>query len=301
MANLFKTVAVLVKPSETDSRPLKSLIAILETEGCEVLLCENSARLLGKECRWPYYSRPELGKRADLAVVLGGDGSLLGVARHMAGSSTPIIGVNAGRLGFITDIVIDEMQEEIPKVLRGECSRDERRFLCADIVRDNRVVASNVAVNDIGITHGRAGGMVEFVIYVNGRQMSSQYADGIICSSATGSTAYNLAAGGPIMHPGLAGLCLVPVAAHTLSSRPIVLPSDVIVEIEVIKIRDAVAYYDMQEFFDVQVGDRLSICYSDKKLVLLHPRSYDYYELLRQKLKWNFMPSEDVKPVQPNR
>ncbi len=294
MPNVFQKVALLVKPTETDAAPLLEAIDILEHQGAEILLCENSARLLGGRTCYEHFSRAELGRRAELAVVLGGDGSMLGVARHMAGSATPIIGVNAGRLGFITDIVLEDMREMLPRILRGECTRDERRFLEADIVRGGEVVASNVAVNDIGITHGRAGGMVEFVIYVNGQQMSAQLADGIICSSATGSTAYNLAAGGPIMHPSLAGLCLVPVAAHTLSSRPIVLPADVRIDIEVIKVRDAVAYFDMQEFFDVQAGDRLLIRNSKKRLVLLHPLSWDYYELLRHKLKWNFMPTEEA-------
>lgn len=290
MPSVFKTVAVVVKPTETQTTALESLIAILEKEGIRVLLCENSARLLGDRCRWESFPRPQLGRMAELAIVLGGDGSLLGVGRHMAGSDIPIIGINAGRLGFITDIVLEDMATELPKVLRGEFTQDVRNLIQADIIRQGKVVESGVAVNDIGITHGRAGGMVEFVIYVNGQQMSSQLADGIICSSATGSTAYSLAAGGPIMHPSLAGLCLVPVAPHTLSSRPIVLPSDVKIDIEVIKVRDAVAYFDMQEFFDVQAGDRLSICTSTKRLVLLHPLSYDYYDLLRKKLKWNFMP-----------
>ncbi|MDY3114692.1 MAG: NAD(+)/NADH kinase [Sutterella sp.] len=290
MPKSFQNIAVLVKPTETDPRPLQACLAVLERCGRTVFLCENSVRLLGSPSHIRGYSRQELARRVDMAVVLGGDGTLLGVGRHMFGYDVPIVGVNAGRLGFITDIVLDEMEEVLPQVLEGQYTLDERHLLEADIVRDGKVVFSGVAVNDIGVTHGRVGGMVEFVIYVNGQQMSSQLADGIICSSATGSTAYSLAAGGPIMHPALNGLCLVPVAPHTLSSRPIVLPSDVTIDIEVIKVRDAVAYYDMQEFFDVQAGDRLSIRNSAHKLVLLHPKTFDYYELLRQKLKWNFMP-----------
>lgn len=296
MPSVFKTVAVVVKPTETQTKALEHVISILEAHEIKVLLCENSARLLGERCRWESYPRPILGQMAELVVVLGGDGTLLGVGRHMAGTDIQIIGINAGRLGFITDIVLEEMDVELPKVLAGEFTKDVRPLLYADIVRRGKVVASGVAVNDIGVTHGRVGGMVEFVIYVNGQQMSSQLADGIICSSPTGSTAYSLAANGPIMHPSLAGLCLVPVAPYTLSSRPIVLPSDAKIDIEVIKVRDAVAYFDMQEFFDVQAGDKLKIRLSEKKMTLLHPLDFDYYDILRQKLKWNYMPIGEDQP-----
>lgn len=290
MALAFHRIALLVKPSERDVAPLEALMTLLIELGAQVRVCENSARLLkGRPFAREGYSRLVLGAWAELAIVLGGDGSLLGVARHL-GHNVPIIGVNTGRLGFITDVVLEDMAEVLPKVLAGEFTRDARALLKGDIVRNGEIVYHDIAVNDIGITHGRVGGMVEFVLYVNGQPMSSQMADGIICASPTGSTAYSLASGGPIMHPSLSGICLVPVAPHTLSSRPIVLPGDAQIEIEVIHVRDAVAYWDMQEFFDVQAGDRLRIRSSQRQLILLHPEGYDYYGLLRQKLKWNFMP-----------
>ena len=164
-------------------------------------------------------------------------------------------------------------------------------MLACEVVRKGKSIFSGIAVNDVGISHGRAGGMVEFVIYVNGQQMSSQSADGIICSTSTGSTAYSLAAGGPILHPSLQGLCLVPVAPHTLSNRPIVLPANVAIDIELTNARDAVAYCDMQEFFDVQPGDVLKIRPTEMTMTMLHPAGYDYFDLLRRKLKWNFMPT----------
>ena len=166
-----------------------------------------------------------------------------------------------------------------------------RRLLAGEIIRDGKVLYRNVAVNDIGVTHGRAGGMVDFVIDVNGQQMSSQSADGIICSTATGSTAYALAAGGPILHPSLDGMVLVPVAPHTLSSRPIVLPAGLTVTIEVTDARDAQAYFDMQEFFDMKPGDLIRIRIAEETLEMLHPQGFDYFDLLRRKLKWNFMPT----------
>lgn len=291
MTLAFKKVAVFVKPTEIMVVPLQALIRVIEKCGAEVFLCERSAASLKGRNQRPGYTRAELGAMCDLAVVLGGDGTMLGVARDLSNVQIPIIGVNAGRLGFITDIVLEDMERVLPKVLQGRYMRDVRRLLGGEVVRQGKTLFSGIAVNDIGISHGRAGGMVEFVIYVNGQQMSSQSADGIICSTATGSTAYALAAGGPILHPSLQGVCLVPVAPHTLSNRPIVLPANVAIDIELTNARDAVAYFDMQDFCDIQPGDVLRIRSTDQTMTMLHPAGYDYFDLLRRKLKWNFMPT----------
>ena len=223
--------------------------------------------------------------------MLGGDGTMLGVARSLAPFGTPIVGVNAGRLGFITDIVLEDMERLLPALLQGQCTRDVRRMLSAELVRNGESIFSGLAVNDIGVSHGRAGGMVEFIVYVNGIQMASQSADGIICSTPTGSTAYSLAAGGPLLGPMLDGVTLVPVAPHTLSNRPIVLPGESSIDIEITESRDAVAYFDMQEFCDVLPGDVLRIRQAKESFTLLHPIGYDYFEVLRRKLKWNYMPT----------
>ena len=274
MTSAFKKVAVFVKPTEIMVVPLQALIKVIEACGAEVFLCERSAASLKGRSNRPGHPRAELGAMCDLA-----------------GFDIPIIGVNAGRLGFITDIVLEDMETILPQVLAGRYTRDVRRMLACEVVRKGKSIFSGIAVNDVGISHGRAGGMVEFVIYVNGQQMSSQSADGIICSTSTGSTAYSLAAGGPILHPSLQGLCLVPVAPHTLSNRPIVLPANVAIDIELTNARDAVAYCDMQEFFDVQPGDVLKIRPTEMTMTMLHPAGYDYFDLLRRKLKWNFMPT----------
>ena len=308
---LYKNVAVFVKPTESLTVPLTVLIEVLEKAGAEVYLDERSAETLGSRglprrkergdarSRAPSrgHTRDELGALCDLAVVLGGDGTMLGVARSLAPYRRPIIGINAGRLGFITDIVFDEVREVLPAVLEGRCTSDVRRLLAGEIIRDGKVLYRNVAVNDIGVTHGRAGGMVDFVIDVNGQQMSSQSADGIICSTATGSTAYALASGGPILHPSLDGMVLVPVAPHTLSSRPIVLPAGLTVTIEVTDARDAQAYFDMQEFFDMKPGDLIRLRMAEETLEMLHPQGFDYFDLLRRKLKWNFMPTSVRRQV----
>ena len=287
---MFRKVAIFVKPTESLAGPLTALISVIRKTGAEVFLDERSAKTLGERAGLRGYTRAELGKLCDLAVVLGGDGTML-VARSLAPFGTPIVGVNAGRLGFITDIVLEDMERLLPALLQGQCTRDVRRMLSAELVRNGESIFSGLAVNDIGVSHGRAGGMVEFIVYVNGIQMASQSADGIICSTPTGSTAYSLAAGGPLLAPMLDGVTLVPVAPHTLSNRPIVLPGESSIDIEITESRDAVAYFDMQEFADVQPGDVLKIRPSQRTFTMLHPIGYDYFDLLRRKLKWNFMPT----------
>ncbi len=288
---MFRKVAIFVKPTESLAGPLTALISVIRKTGAEVFLDERSAKTLGERAGLRGYTRAELGELCDLAVVLGGDGTMLGVARSLAPFGTPIVGVNAGRLGFITDIVLEDMERLLPALLQGQCTRDVRRMLSAELVRNGECIFSGLAVNDIGVSHGRAGGMVEFIVYVNGIQMASQSADGIICSTPTGSTAYSLAAGGPLLAPMLDGVTLVPVAPHTLSNRPIVLPGESSIDIEITESRDAVAYFDMQEFADVQPGDVLKIRPSQRTFTMLHPIGYDYFDLLRRKLKWNFMPT----------
>lgn len=288
---MFSKVAIFVKPTESLAGPLTALISMIRNTGAEVFLDERSAQTLGDRAGSRGYTRAELGDLCDLAVVLGGDGTMLGVARSLAPFGTPIVGVNAGRLGFITDIVLEDMERLLPALLQGQCTRDVRRMLSAELVRNGKIIFSGLAVNDIGVSHGRAGGMVEFIVYVNGIQMASQSADGIICSTPTGSTAYSLAAGGPLLAPMLDGVTLVPVAPHTLSNRPIVLPGESSIDIEITESRDAVAYFDMQEFCDVLPGDVLRIRQTKNSFTLLHPIGYDYFEVLRRKLKWNYMPT----------
>ena len=171
---MFSKVAIFVKPTESLAGPLTALISVIRKTGAEVFLDERSAATLGERAGSRGYTRTELGELCDLAVVLGGDGTMLGVARSLAPFGTPIVGVNAGRLGFITDIVLEDMERLLPALIQGQCTRDVRRMLGAEIVRNGECIFSGLAVNDIGVSHGRAGGMVEFIVYVNGIQMASQ-------------------------------------------------------------------------------------------------------------------------------
>ncbi len=297
----MKRIGVFVKPNESLCVLLEHLLKLLESLGYEVLLEERAAASLAGRRAVKGYPRMKLGELCDVAVVLGGDGTILGVARDISAWEKPIIGVNAGRLGFITDVVLEDMETTLPAMLRGECSSGRQHLLEGTVLRHDEPIFHGLAVNDIGFSHGRAGGMVDFITYVDGRQMSAQSADGIICSTATGSTAYALAAGGPILYPTLDAVQLVPVAPHTLSNRPIVIPANLRVEIELVSARDAVAYFDMQDFCDVVPGDVLRIERSERTIELLHPLNYDYFELLRRKLKWNFSPASVRRAPHPEK
>ena len=291
---IYENIAVFIKPTRIIVEPLERLVKLLSRLSVNAVYEDRAWQSLGCPDDIQHLPRAELAAFGDIALVLGGDGSMLGVARVVAPYRKPIIGINTGRLGFITDVVVDDMERLLPELLAGNFERDRRYLLEGTVSRNGKPVFTQLAVNDLGFSHGRAGGMVDFVVYVDGIPMSSQSADGIICSTTTGSTAYSLAAGGPILHPSLDGLVLVPVAPHTLSNRPIVLPSNLPIEIELTDARDAVAYFDMQEFFDVLPGDVLSIRRSDAYIEIIHPKGFEYVALLRRKLKWNYMPKGDV-------
>ena len=218
----FKTAAVFAKRTEPMGEALKKLLAILRAENVQYLLEESTAEHLSGT---QGVSLDELGSKADVIIMLGGDGTTLGIARRMARFKLPIIAINAGRLGFITDFSLEEMDKDLPPLLRGEYEVDTRSMLHIRVYRKGEIVFNATAVNDAGITHGRAGSMVEFNVWVDGHPMATQRADGIIVASATGSTAYAMAAGGPILHPALNALVLVPVAPHALTNQSSDCPS----------------------------------------------------------------------------
>ena len=277
----FKTAAVFAKRTEPMGEALKKLLAILRTENVQYLLEESTAEHLpGAQG----VSLEELGARADVIIMLGGDGTTLGIARRMARFKLPIIAINAGRLGFITDFSLGEMDKDLPPLLRGEYEVDTRSMLHIRVYRKGKIVFNATAVNDAGITHGRAGSMVEFNVWVDGHPMATQRADGIIVASATGSTAYAMAAGGPILHPALNAMVLVPV----------VLPGSSTVDISLIEAREASAYCDMQDFFPMEKGDVLRVRTLPESFTILHPIGHNHYDTLRRKLYWNLMPSANA-------
>ena len=287
----FKTAAVFAKRTEPMGEALKKLLDILRNEGISYLLEESTAEHLPGA---KGVSLEELGTKADVIIMLGGDGTTLGIARRMARFKLPIIAINAGRLGFITDFSLHEMDKDLPPLLRGEYEIDTRTMLHVRVYREGNVVFTATAVNDAGITHGRAGSMVEFNVWVDGHPMATQRADGVIVASATGSTAYAMAAGGPILHPALSSMVLVPAAPHALTNRPIVLPGSSIVDISLIEAREASAYCDMQDFFPMQKGDILRVRALPDSFTILHPIGHNHYDTLRRKLYWNLMPSDNA-------
>ena len=229
-----------------------------------------------------------------VAIVVGGDGTMLGVARELAPCGVPLLGINSGRLGFITDIAETDWRTAIDALLGGQFEREQRAVLEGEVVRDGRSIFAGIAVNDVVVNRSGATGLVELRVDVDGRPMYVQRADGLIVATPTGSTAYALSAGGPILHPSLPGLVLVPIAAHTLSNRPIVLPEQVQIEIEIVSHRDVGVNFDMQHFADLLGGDRVRLRVARYRAVFLHPPGWSYFTTLRKKLRWHeILPVED--------
>jgi NAD+ kinase len=289
----FQTVAIFAKTRADGHQAalvqaLEAISALVARIGMRTLVDARTraALPLGGE---PGYSLEEIGKQADVAIVLGGDGTMLSIARDLAAYDVPLIGINFGRLGFITDIALHHMPEVLEPMLHGQYEKDRRTLLEGDVLRGGTEALRAHALNDIVISHGVTGGLVEFAVRVDGATMYTQRADGLILATPTGSTAYALSASGPILHPSLTGLVLVPVAPHTLSNRPIALPDNVELEIELTEARDATVYFDMQSFAPLAAGDVVRARRSRHVATLLHPAGYSYFATLRQKLHWNVM------------
>jgi NAD+ kinase len=228
-----------------------------------------------------------VGAHCDLALVVGGDGTMLGIGRQLAQFGVPLVGVNQGRLGFITDIAFEDFQAALGPMLRGEYEEDRRWMIQAEVVRDGRCVFSATAMNDVVVNRGASAGMVELRVEVDGRFVANQRADGLIIATPTGSTAYALSAGGPLLHPSISGWVMVPIAPHTLSNRPIVLPDTGEITVEIVAGRDASANFDMQSLASLLHGDRITVRRSDYQMRFLHPRGWSYFDTLRKKLHWN--------------
>ncbi|MFZ6690645.1 NAD kinase [Undibacterium sp. SXout20W] len=233
----------------------------------------------------------DIGKTADAAIVVGGDGTMLGIARQLAPYNVPLIGINQGRLGFITDIPLDRMIPVISEMLQGKYVSERRSLLQAIVVREGNQIFSGVAFNDIVVARGAGSGMVELRVEVDGLFMYNQRSDGLIISTPTGSTAYALSAGGPLLHPSLSGIVMVPIAPHALSNRPIVLPDSSEIVIEIAAGRDISVNFDMQTFASLAHQDRIVVKRSAHTVTFLHPHDWNYYNTLREKLHWNEYPS----------
>jgi NAD+ kinase len=287
MKKPFKTAALIGKyKSPQIAEPLLELARYLEGRGVHVLIDRLTASHIG-ECRYPIHTLEELGSKADLAVVLGGDGTMLNIARTLAPYEVALVGVNQGRLGFLTDISIETMIETIGAILDGKYVTEDRMLLEADVYSDGEPVFNVLAFNDVVVTKGLRGSMIEFEVLIDEEPIYTQRSDGLIVATPTGSTAYALSAGGPILHPALRVMALVPVCPHTLSNRPIVISSERTVEIIVHSADDPRAHFDSHSHFELREGDRIRVRRYRHDISLLHPVGHSYYAMLRQKLNWN--------------
>ena len=287
MPPAFKTVAVVGK-SDATSLPdvLDQLAGVLRKRGLSILMDPLTA---GASRKAPdaTVAMTELPARADLTVVVGGDGTLISCARLMAERGVPLVGINLGRLGFLTDIPADGLESAIESVLDGDFIPEQRTLLSGAVRRGSQTLFSTLAFNDVVVSRGAMGSMIEFAVTVDGEFIYSLRADGLIVATPTGSTAYALSAGGPILHPSLQALALVPISPHTLSNRPIAIRSTSKVEITLVRGLDARANFDVQAHWQLEPGDVVAGSAAPRTATLLHPKGYRYFSMLRQKLRWN--------------
>ena len=265
---------------------LEDIAQFLAAEGCAVVVEQATAASAGLT-GFPTLDVTGIGEQCDLGLVVGGDGTMLGIGRQLAKYGVPLIGINQGRLGFITDIPLDNYRAILTPMLRGEFAQDQRSLIQAQVMRNGACVFDAVAMNDVVVNRGATSGMVELRVEVDGHFVSNQRADGLIVASPTGSTAYSLSAGGPLLHPSMQGFVLVPIAPHTLSNRPIVLSDASEIAIEVVSGRDASANFDMQSLASLLHGDRIVVRRSQHSVRFLHPKGWSYFDTLRGKLHWN--------------
>ncbi len=286
MAKRFQHVAIVGKHQALGIRPILEEIAeFVMRQGLAVSLQHETALNTGMS-NYDALSNDELGAQCDLAIVVGGDGTMLGFAREMARHGIPLVGINQGRLGFITDISMDKFREALAPILAGDYEMEFRNMLEGAVWRDEQNIFEGLALNDVVVSRGATASMVELRIDVGDEFVANMRADGVIVASPTGSTAYALSAGGPILHPSIAGWLLVPIASHTLSNRPIVLPDTGDVTLEIVAGRDASVNFDMQSLASLLHGDRISVRRSAHKVCFLHPKGWSYYATLRRKLRW---------------
>ena len=289
MKDGFNTVAIVARRlTERILDSITKIDGIFEKLGIQTLLEQKVLKELSLERDESIKSRGELGGVADLVVVVGGDGSILGVSRDLAGSGVPVVGVNRGSLGFLAAISPEEIDEKFNQILSGDYSVEEHFLLEAKVLRNGELTSSSTALNDVVVNPSSMSRMMEFDLMVNEEFVYNQKSDGIIVSSPTGSTAYALSAGGPIMHPKLDAVVVVPMFPHTLTSRPLVVNGDSTVTVRIIDVAEGAAQLscDSQINLPLQVGDTVRVSKSAEPLKLLYPTGHSFYESCRSKLDW---------------
>ncbi len=280
----FGRVALIGKLRSAEiAESLRELRAMLEQRGCEVLIERETASDLG--LRGVDYAA--IGAEAKLAIVVGGDGTMLAAARNLVRHHVPLVGVNQGRVGFMTDIGHDDMRSGIGAILDGKYTLEERALLEAEIKRNNKSVLQTIALNEAVVGKGSQGRLIEFNLLIDGEFVYTLRADGVIVATPTGSTAYAMSAQGPILHPAVPAFALVPLNPHTLSARPVSVSDRMMIEIVLVRALDARAHFDGFALADMQQGDRLLLKRSADAVRFVHPPGYSYFATLREKLRWS--------------
>lgn len=294
MSCAFPRVAVIGKPNSPEvAASLRALRGIAESRGASVVFERQTAALVGDAT--PALDFDAIGAETDLAIVVGGDGTMLAAARSLARHGVPLAGVNQGRVGFMTDIPLAGMETSVGAILDGRYTMEERSLIEAEIRRGEAVVLRTVALNESVVGKGSQGRLIEFALYLDGEYVYTLRADGMIVATATGSTAYALSAQGPILHPGLPAFALVPLNPHTLSARPVSVSDRSAIEIRLLRARDARAHFDGFALADMHEGDRLLLRRAKDGIRFVHPPGYSYFGMLREKLRW----SESVATARP--
>jgi NAD+ kinase len=287
MSKRFRHAALVGKYQSHGMRDvLESIAQFLIRQGLEVSLERQTALATGMVDHGSL-TPAELGRQCDLAVVVGGDGTMLGIARQLARYNVPMLGINQGRLGFITDVSVEQFATTLAPMIAGDYEEEQRTMIEGGVWRDGELIFEGFALNDVVVSRGGASSMVELKIDIGAEFVANHRADGLIVASPTGSTAYALSSGGPLLHPGIAGWVLVPIAPHDLSNRPIVVPDTGEICIELVAGRDASASFDMQSLASLLIGDRVVVRRSPHQVRFLHPCGWSYYATLRRKLHWN--------------
>lgn len=291
----FATIALIGRYQDSQlAEHLRSLASLLQAAGRRVLLESETAKHTGiSDLTVASYN--EIGQTADLAIVVGGDGTMLGAARHLAPWAVPLAGINHGRLGFITDIALQDAHAALADLLQGRFETEERLLLAGEVSRDGESLYSDTALNDVVVNRAGRGSMIELRIDIDGTYMYTLRADGLIIATPTGSTAYALSASGPILYPGMQAMLIVPISPQTLSNRPIVLPDHGTLSLTVIGTGRAEhgvsVHFDMQTWSNVQPGDQIIVRRAPKTIRFIHPSGYSFFSTLRKKLDWNRLPA----------
>jgi NAD+ kinase len=292
----FPTIALVGRHASPGiAEPLTRLAAFLAARGHRVLLDAETAQLAPLP-GYPTAPAAELGREAKLAIVVGGDGTMLAIARQLAPFGVPLIGINQGRLGFLTDIALSDMETVLAAMLAGAYVEETRTLLDARLTRATGGSERAEALNDVVVNRGALGGMIDCAVAIDGRFVYAMRADGLIVATPTGSTAYALSAQGPIVDPAVPAILLVPVAPHALSNRPIVVRDSVVIEIVLLGGKDASLHCDGQANFPLSEGDRVVVRRAAHHVRFLHPKDHDHFAMLRRKLHWGETP-ERLRPA----